>query len=81
MKKGIFDTHAHYNDKKFEGEGEKLISFVHENGVDYICNVGANIEESIESIELAKKFDYIFDVNDRMKTVQNKTVQEREERT
>lgn len=60
MRKGIFDTHAHYNDKKFEGEGEKLISFVHENGVDYICNVGANIEESIKSIELAKKFDYVF---------------------
>ena len=29
MKKGIFDTHAHYNDKKFEGEGEKFLQHFH----------------------------------------------------
>ena len=64
MKKGIFDTHAHYNDKKFEGEGEKLISFVHENGVDYICNVGANIKESMEDatvIVVAQRVSTIMD--------------------
>ena len=43
---GIFDTHAHYTDKRFENEFEggasALLSAVFANGVDKIINVGTN---------------------------------------
>ena len=60
MKEGIFDTHAHYNDEKFKKSDKDMISYVHEKGVEYICNVGASIKDSIESIEIAKKYDFVF---------------------
>ena len=57
---GIFDSHAHYNDEKFKDKQDEIISYVHDSGVDYICNVGASLQDSIDSIEIAKKYDFIF---------------------
>lgn len=58
--KGIFDTHAHYNDEKFENNREEMIKYVHENGVDYICNVGASFKDSEDSIKLAASYSFIY---------------------
>ena len=58
--KGIFDTHAHYNDEKFKDNFDEIISYIHSNGVEFVCNVGANLKESEESIEIAKKYDFIY---------------------
>lgn len=60
MEKGIFDTHAHYDDEKFKETKTKLLLSMKENGVEKICNVGTSLNESKNSIELAKEFDFIF---------------------
>ena len=53
---GIFDTHAHYTDKRFENEFEggasALLSAVFANGVDKIINVGTNTANSAEVVEM-----------------------------
>ncbi len=58
--KGIFDTHAHYCDKRFENEYEggapALLSAVFANGVDRIINVGTNSASNLTSIELASRY-------------------------
>ena len=39
----IFETHAHYDDRQFDGDREELLCAVHESGVHPIVNVGASI--------------------------------------
>ena len=56
----IFDTHAHYDDEKFDADRYNLIEEMHENGICNIINVGCDIESSQKSIELAKKYDFIY---------------------
>lgn len=61
---GIFDTHAHYCDKRFENEFEggasALLSDVFSNGVEKIINVGTNTANSLEVIRMAADFDGMY---------------------
>lgn len=56
----IFDSHAHYNDKKFEKNRHELLMSLPKNGIGKVINVGADIKESYESVELAKNYNFIF---------------------
>lgn len=59
--KGLFDSHAHYFDSRFEGQAEDLL----ENGifgkdVEGIINVGTNPENSLRCIAQAKHFSRMY---------------------
>lgn len=56
----LFDSHAHLNDERFDEDREELISSLQEKGVDLVVNPGACIKTSIESVELANKYDFIY---------------------
>ena len=56
----LFDTHAHLDDPKFDDDRETIIEKCKEEGVGYIMNIGSNIATSIKSINLAKKYDFIY---------------------
>ncbi len=64
MARGLFDTHAHYTDKRFEREFEggacAALEFAFSHGVGRIINVGTELQNSRESIELAKKFEGLY---------------------
>lgn len=55
-----FDSHAHYNDDRFKEDMPKILFDQLENGVDLITNIGANIETSKKSVELANNFNFIY---------------------
>ncbi len=55
-----FDSHAHYDDEKFDGVRDTLIEEMHSNGVDYIINIGSDMASSVKSMELARKYDFIY---------------------
>lgn len=57
---GIFDTHAHYDDVKFDENRDDLLSSMNASGVSYICNVGFDLKSSQTSIELADKYGFIY---------------------
>jgi TatD DNase family protein len=61
---GIFDTHAHYCDKRFENEFEggasALLSAVFANGVDKIINVGTNTANNTRIIEMAAEYEGMY---------------------
>ena len=40
----IFETHAHYDDEKFDEDRAELLSSMQENGIGRIINVSANLE-------------------------------------
>ncbi len=56
----IFDAHAHYDDEKFEGDRNELLSHIKEQNVSYIINAGVDIATSKSSIALAKQYDFIY---------------------
>lgn len=56
----IFDTHAHYDDKAFDGDRHELLGLLPQKGVCAIVNAGCDIKSSRESIKLADKYKYIY---------------------
>ncbi len=56
----LFDSHAHLNDSRFDEDREELIKSLKDNNVELVLNPGADIETSKASIELAKKYDFIY---------------------
>ncbi len=59
----LFDSHAHYNDRRFEeefeGGGRGALLKAHAEGVEMICNVGSSVGTSEESVALAEEFDFV----------------------
>jgi len=55
----FFDSHAHYNDKKFEEDREYLINEIYNEGITRIINAGYSLESSKEAIEIAKNYDFM----------------------
>lgn len=56
----IFETHAHYDDERFAEERDALIKSMPEKGIGRIINVGSSIESTKTTLELAKKYDYVY---------------------
>ena len=56
----IFETHAHYDDAAFDEDRQQLLESMTEAGIDHIVNIGANMESSRTSLELAHKYDFIY---------------------
>lgn len=55
-----FDTHAHYDDKRFQKDRDELLQAMPEAGVELIVNVGCDLTSSMQSIQLAKTYDFIY---------------------
>ena len=60
MYKNIFDTHAHYDDKRFCEDSQELLSSFPDNGVSGVISCGVNAESSKANIELAEKYPFIY---------------------
>lgn len=58
----FFETHAHYNDKKYNGNLDGILNKCKDVGVDCIVNIGYNKESSKKAIELAKNYEYMYAV-------------------
>ncbi len=59
----IFDTHAHYFDKKFEsveGGADAVLENVFANGIDGIVNVGTNLQNAQSVIEQASRYEKMY---------------------
>ena len=56
----IFESHAHYEDKRFDEDREALLASFPENGIEYVINVGSSIKTTKATLELIKKYDFMF---------------------
>ena len=56
----LFDTHAHYDDTRFDEDRHQIIAAAYESGVGYILNASSNISSIVDSISLAQRYPYIF---------------------
>ncbi len=56
----MFDTHAHYDDEKFDTDREKTLENVYKSGVNYIVNAADSLKSAEKSIALAEKYPFIY---------------------
>ncbi|MCM8767503.1 MAG: TatD family hydrolase [Candidatus Omnitrophica bacterium] len=55
-----FDTHCHLDFEQFDNDREEVIKMAKKQGVEYIINVGINLESCRKVIEISEKYDFIF---------------------
>ena len=56
----LFDSHAHYNDEKFDEDREKIIKDTYEFGVTSFVCAGYSLESTKKAIEIAEKYPFIY---------------------
>ena len=56
----FFDSHAHYNDERFEEDRDELIKKIYSEDVTKIINAGYSLESSIKAIEIAKDYNFMY---------------------
>ena len=56
----LFDSHAHYDDEKFDEDRDEIIKAIYESGVTKFVSAGYSLESSKKGLELAKKYEYIY---------------------
>lgn len=55
-----FESHAHYDDNRFDSDREELLALFPSLGIDTVINIGADMNSSYAGIKLAEKYDYIY---------------------
>lgn len=56
----IFETHAHYDDDRFDEDRDKILKSLPEAGIGIVVNSGASVESTRDTIELAKKYAHVY---------------------
>lgn len=60
MYQNIFDTHAHYDDEKFDEDRDELLLSLPSLGVINVINCGCDLASSRKSIEFSEKHKYFY---------------------
>jgi TatD DNase family protein len=53
------ETHAHYDDERYDCDRDELLPRLHQNGAKKIINIGCNLERTKKSADLAARFDFV----------------------
>ena len=56
----LFDTHAHYNDEKFNEDRQSVIADVYNSGVTRLVNAGYSLESSKKALEIAENYSWMY---------------------
>ena len=56
----IFDSHAHYDDSRFDGIREELFEALSAHGVGGIINCGCDTESSKKALLMAEKYGFLY---------------------
>ncbi len=57
---GIFDSHAHYDDARFDPDREEVLSRLPEQGVAYVMNAACDLASAAAGLELAGYFPHVY---------------------
>ncbi len=56
----FIDVHAHYDDEKFTKDIHEVLTGLKEKNINTVINAGTNAVSSQKSIDLAKKYDFLY---------------------
>lgn len=57
----LIDSHAHLDDEKFNEDRDEVLERI-KNKMDFVVNIGCDLETSQASFDFAKKYDFIYAV-------------------
>ncbi|OQB14703.1 MAG: putative deoxyribonuclease YcfH [Firmicutes bacterium ADurb.Bin193] len=60
MKALLFDSHAHYDDRRYDSDRAQVIKKIKESGVGGVVNIGSDMASSKRSVALAREYDFIY---------------------
>ncbi len=55
-----FDTHAHYDDEKFDPDRDAVLAALPEAGVTLVLNPGCDVASSKTAVALAKRYAHVY---------------------
>ena len=55
-----FDTHAHYDDEKFNDDREEVLNKIYKSGVTKCINMGCDLKSSKTAIEIANRHNFVY---------------------
>lgn len=56
----IFESHAHYEDEKFNEDRKELLDSFQGKGIGYVVNVASSLATVDKTIALTKEYDFIY---------------------
>ena len=56
----LFDSHAHYNDSRFDDDRSAVLAKMQENNVGLIMNSCSSLDEVPEIFEICEKFPFVY---------------------
>lgn len=56
----IFDSHAHYDDRRFAEDRDVVLAALPQKGVRYILNAASDLSSAHTGIQLAEQYPYIY---------------------
>jgi TatD DNase family protein len=56
----LFDSHAHYNDEKFDSDRDELLSAMRENNVGLILNSCSSLDEVPDIFSICEKYPFVY---------------------
>ena len=60
MLTGLFDTHAHYDSRKFDDDREAVLSALPGQGVELVVNPGCDLNSSRKAVALAGRYPFVY---------------------
>ncbi len=60
MEGKIFDTHAHYDDRRYDQDREKILEMIGREGVGLVTNIGSSMEANRATLSLAEEYDFVY---------------------
>lgn len=56
----LFDTHAHYDDSRFDEDREALLASMRDKNVGLIVNPGCDLQSSRAALDMAAQYDFLY---------------------
>ena len=56
----FFDTHAHYDDERFDNDRDAVLKSLPEAGIGAVVNPGCTADSSRAAIALAERYDIVY---------------------
>ena len=56
----LFDTHAHYDSRKFDADRDAVLSGLPDRGVGLVVNPGCDLPSSRKAVELARRYPFVY---------------------
>jgi len=55
-----FESHAHYDDRRYDRDRHEVLKACKEAGVEYIINAGADLRSTKKAIRIAAEYDFLY---------------------